>query len=288
MNSRLPSKLVAVVVPMYKKELTPDEILSLKHLLKYLGKHDKFIVCPESLPGSYNDFLVKRFNDKYFSGVQAYSGLLMSKKFYKTFETYKYILIYQLDCLVFSDQLIDWCKRDYDYIGAPWFKTPDLYWISEDTVGNGGFSLRKVASFLKVLKTYKNTKNEIKRIINKLKKMEISRRSFKAFKMMYAQRSAGNVLGKAFDICRSYKEPIYGEFPQEDLFWSLEAKRWWFKFSIAPVETALSFSFEMNPKLCFQKNHGKLPFGCHAWSKYDRNFWESHLIKSGAFSTDEG
>jgi small ligand-binding sensory domain FIST len=28
-----------------------------------------------------------------------------------------------MDCLVFSDQLLAWCNRGYDYVGAPWFKS---------------------------------------------------------------------------------------------------------------------------------------------------------------------
>jgi hypothetical protein len=39
----------------------------------------------------------------------------------------------------------------YDYIGPPWIQGPDLPWLKESGVGNGGFSLRKVESFLKLL-----------------------------------------------------------------------------------------------------------------------------------------
>ena len=39
------------------------------------------------------------------------------------------------------DELLDWCNKNYDYIGAPWVKK------ERDNIllktGNGGFSLRK-------------------------------------------------------------------------------------------------------------------------------------------------
>jgi hypothetical protein len=25
-------------------------------------------------------------------------------------------------------------------------------------------------------------------------------------------------------------------------------------------------------------NGGNMPFGCHAWERYDRRFWEPHLL----------
>jgi hypothetical protein len=32
------------------------------------------------------------------------------------------------------------------------------------------------------------------------------------------------------------------------------------------------------PRLCFELNGRKLPFGCHAWQRYDRGFWEPYLL----------
>ena len=36
---------------------------------------------------------------------------------------------------------------------------------------------------------------------------------------------------------------------------------------------------EVSPRLCFERNHRQLPFGCHAWARYDGAFWEPHLLK---------
>jgi hypothetical protein len=71
-------------------------------------------------------------------------------------------------------------------------------------------------------------------------------------------------------------------FPRnEDLFWSLEAPKFDASFRIATAEEALPFAFEMAPRWCFEKNGNKLPFACHAWARYDRDFWASVLKENG-------
>ncbi len=39
---------------------------------------------------------------------------------------------------------------------------------------------------------------------------------------------------------------------------------------------ALSFAIEQNPQIGFQKL-GKLPFGCHAWERYNPTFWKKFI-----------
>lgn len=48
---------------------------------------------------------------------------------------------------------------------------------------------------------------------------------------------------------------------------------------IAPINVALSFSFEMNCDQCIKLTNGKLPFGCHAWPKHDTFFWKPFIEK---------
>jgi len=65
----------------------------------------------------------------------------------------------------------------------------------------------------------------------------------------------------------------------EDCFWSFKAADYYPGFKIASVSDGLSFSFEAAPRRCFERNVDHLPFGCHAWGKYDRKFWEPFLLK---------
>ena len=43
-------------------------------------------------------------------------------------------------------------------------------------------------------------------------------------------------------------------------------------------DEGLRFSFEVAPRLCFELNGRRLPFGCHGWHRYDRTFWEPYLL----------
>ena len=116
-------KKVAIVVPLYKENFSESEKISLKHLLNFLKNYDKYFIAPKKIKVSHSKFETIRFNKKYFLSTKMYSKLLLTQNFYKKFKNYKYILIYQLDALVFSDQLLYWCSKNYDYIGAPWMNT---------------------------------------------------------------------------------------------------------------------------------------------------------------------
>lgn len=148
-HPRRTKKQVAVVVPLSnRKELLPEEQISLTHLEHNLGRYEKYLVAPPSLDVTeFSGFGVKRFSDSYFGSVKAHSRLMLSPAFYEEFREYKYILTYHLDALVFSDQLLQWCETDLDFIGAPRLANSDRPHV----VGNGGFALRKVESFLRVL-----------------------------------------------------------------------------------------------------------------------------------------
>jgi len=240
-------KQVAIVVPLSTRpELTPDEEISLRHLRHFLGSYDKYMILPESLNVTYNDFTMLPFDNSFFGSIQAHNRLLTSPQFYKAFKDYEYILIYHLDALVLSDQLTEWCERDFDYLAPPWipYKGSSYEGLHlENQIGNGGFSLRNVKNFLRVLRAVKRpalTRAYARRILRRAKKAE----------------NKGN----------------------EDVFWGIRAKNYIKDFNVADAETALQFAFECNPRLCFEKNNEQLPFGCHAWQRYDRAFWEPHLL----------
>src|SRR5216683_5933586 len=101
-DSRNRKRRVAVVTPVYRLPLNAQEEISFKHLRFYLGKFDRYIIAPKTLSVSWPDFRIRYFNNVFFSGISEYSRLLVTKQFYQAFAEYEYILIYQLDCLVFS------------------------------------------------------------------------------------------------------------------------------------------------------------------------------------------
>lgn len=222
----------AVVIPYYHKELSETEKISLKQCLKILSKYPIVLVIPNSMEEPvclYREVIYERVPDEWLRSVATYNRMMLNLEFYERFRMYKYILIYQLDAFVFFDQLNRFCQYGFDYIGAPWLKGVKYYKNFSRCVwhvGNGGLSLRKVDTFIRILKSI-NLENS-------------------------------NVI--------------------EDVFWSsCEGE----DFFIAPINIALQFSFECDVQECYVINGKKLPFGCHAWEKYDYDFWKPYIENEG-------
>jgi len=151
-----------ILIPIYKEKLSETERVSLVQCCKVLGKYDISLVCPSGLNiGEYarvfNNLSVKfqtqEFDESFFESTKTYNLLMLSADFYKRFSDYDFMLIYQLDAYVFKDELNYWCEQGYDFIGAPWnrydFLRNKIHLIEAGV--NGGFSLRKISSFIKVL-----------------------------------------------------------------------------------------------------------------------------------------
>ncbi len=264
---------VAVLVPLYKQSLSKSEEFSLRNTLDVLGRYDIYVIGPTKLKeylelykkGTGSNFKIALYQDKDFSSINGYNKLLMSKYFYESFYEYEYILILQADALVFSDQLDVWCKRNYSYIGAPWFVGGDkperpLTFLG---VGNGGLSLRKVDDFIRVLSVPRYVPN-------------ITLSCDKRGSTFY------------YYLCRFIHKFIFSYnmrplMPRvnEDSFWGLLVPPRCPFFTVPAPEEAVSFAFEVEPSHLYKLNHGQLPFGCHAWEKYDINFWRQVLVKWG-------
>jgi Protein of unknown function (DUF5672) len=235
------TKKIAIVIPIYKSEIDPNELKSLNQCQLILSDFPICFAYPEGMD-LYNyqaqlpNSLYISFDKKYFKNIASYSQLMLSPLFYKTFLVYEYILIYQLDAYVFKNDLMDWADKNYDYIGAPWLSLPPLTkgkpmfdmrpWFLKQ-VGNGGFSLRKVKSH------YRNT----------------------IFFRLFLKYFIKN----------------------EDLFWGVFIN-WLNPFFKKPkAEVALYFAFEMEPRKSYELTAKQLPFGVHAWEKYEKEFWEEWI-----------
>ena len=259
-------------MPVYRTVLERDEQLAVSCLRRHLGGYPCYQVSPQSLSFRLDGFELRKYEAGFFAGTAAYSHLMLSKVFYEDFAEYDYILIYQLDCLVFSDQLAAWCRRGFDYIGAPLFNVKGDPDSGYSGACNGGLSLRKVSSCLKVL----NSRRYVE-----------ERASFVAdvFHRPFVEVRPLPWLGrfrKRVEVARAVRQGVNayaaGYSVNEDHFWSGRASYFWPDFRVAPPEVALQFAFETAPRYCFEQNGRKLPFGAHAWQKRDRTFWEPHLL----------
>ena len=143
-----------IVIPVYKTSLSETEQVSLEQVRRILRSYPICFAIPNSLSpvGSFMEGArIEQFDDCYFVSKNSYSEMMLSTDFYRRFTDYEYMLLYQLDAFVFSDRLAYFCSSGYDYIGAPMRRWEKNWKDIDCTVGNGGFSLRKISSAIRVL-----------------------------------------------------------------------------------------------------------------------------------------
>lgn len=268
---------ISVAIPIYKETLSFDETRSLQQCVRVLGKYHFFLVCPEQLDVHHYEHAVGkrlnviRFKQHYFDGIEGYNDLMTSNSFYLSFKAYDYVLIYQLDAWVFRDELGSWCLRGYDYVGAPWFEKH----LSHEEgcalygVGNGGLSLRRVAKFIEIThrtftraKTPREIFNQEYHGIGDLARCLI--------------RCCGPLIGNNSikHLMKDGKNRVW-----EDVYFCYRLADTRFRLHLPSPTEAASFSFDCSPKFLFEEvTHGRLPFGCHAWRKYQyEEFWKQYI-----------
>lgn len=266
-----------IVIPVYKSTISSDESASLKQCLAVLKRHDIALVCPEHLDISEYDIIFKqygvheiivRFDDSYFTSLNSYSRLCLTDAFYRRFANYQYMLIYQLDCWVFCDKLQYWCDMGYDYIGAPW---SDEHLVSirlqKHPVGNGGLSLRKIETMIKL--TSYPIHNQSVRL----------HRTFKKFltKQKKKKRLISNILTFPVIVIKYLVHGHKRFTKNEDVIIAVYAQKYIPTFTIPDALTAARFSIEDAPSF-FCNKIGGLPFGTHAWNKYGNDtFWKQFI-----------
>lgn len=180
-----------VVVTFVWRDMTKKERCALKQGIKVLAKTHSFVVLHPSnyqagyLKEQYPEIELMPLADKNFKGIDSYNKMMLSPWFYDLFLEYDYMLVYQIDAYVFNNQLDYWTGLDYDYIGAPWMLNDKLFnrivrqWYTRllklfpirnnlvhsahlfHEVGNGGFSLRRIAKMKEITKKNQNLINDL-------------------------------------------------------------------------------------------------------------------------------
>jgi hypothetical protein len=178
------------------------------------------------------------------------------------------MLIMQLDTFIFRDSLEEFTYKGYDYWGAPWigfelvnykFLRPVLPFLHKSRylrrlrglsnrkylVGNGGLSLRRVATHILVTEKFE--------------------KEIRDFESDYDKWIAGGATSM-----------------MEDVFWTLFVPQFYPEYKVAPWKEAIEFSIETNPQKAYRLNGNRLPFGCHAFDKVANDFYKPFIpILSG-------
>ena len=265
---------IVIAIPVYKSVLSTDEERSLRQCLNVLGSYSITLVCPDNLDvSSYcsvagRKLPCERFSPSFFQSIDGYNRLMMSHLFYERFRSYDYLLIYQLDAWVFSDELESWCCKGYDYVGAPWFELNLSHeegynlWL----VGNGGLSLRRVEKFLHVTSIPDSTRVKTCCEVFRQECHSLSDLGHCLFRCM------GPWLGT--NSFRHIRKRL-----QEDFFFCYGLLGSKYEMRMPSPREAAYFAFECSPKYLYEEvTHGQLPFGCHAWRKYQyEEFWKEYI-----------
>ncbi len=258
-----PMKSCCIIIPIYNKIPTENEVLSIKRNCSVLNDHDIFFIHPftmdvtayegliidifkdeisdrpnESIADIFNDHIhFKPFKRKYFRSNKTYSRLLLSEEFYRAFFDYEYMLIAQTDTYILNTKysLDDFIRisreRSYDYWGAPWPEGP----------------FGKPYTFKDRLKLS---------VVKHPEKLHVGNGGFS---LRHVQHSS--------DLVRRKRNLIdfWWRF-NEDMFFS------WFALSgengylAATTEEAGRFALETNMR--GQIDTGNVPYAVHAWDKY--------------------
>ncbi len=232
-----------VVVPVYRPAPTADEAVAFARCLEVLRRHPIVLVAPDGLDlRAYTagaPLAVERLAPGYFASIASYNRLLLEPRFYERFLAYDYMLLYQLDAFVFADRLLSWCEAGYDYIGAPWMDR----------------SLLRV--MLHISRSWPPSRPRLRGLSNAVGNGGFSLRRVQAH----------------LDCLRRYEAKARCWDINEDYFWSLYVPGRGEGFSIPTYRRARQFAFETEPAACLALNRGALPFGCHGWDRYGRDFW---------------
>lgn len=251
------SQTVAVIIPIYKNTLNEHEKLSLSQCLNILYKHPIIFVGPKDIDfKAYKSFCIGinykivNFGVEYFKDIDGYNRLMLSTDFYKHFLIFKFILIYQLDAFVFRDDLLYWCRQNYDFIGAP---NP----MHSNVPGEMQF-LKNYDKIWRFLGQYFKLKHNISNVGNGGLSLRKTKKCYWMLKLLKYQIKSWNSMN-------------------EDGFFKYWGNLLYPFFKLPTDRIALMFSIESSPESAFKFLNNILPFGCHAWEKHQPEFWEEHI-----------
>ncbi len=260
-----------IVIPCHKQDPSAEEKVSLLQCQKILGDFPIYIVHPSGMKTGAYELIFPRLQSlpvspEWMSSISAYNKLMISPYIFNALQNYTHILIHEPDAIVLKDELIFWCSQNFDYIGAPWFNSDKKDDFTLKATGNFGLSLIKVSTannlFLKNPRWYTHSMI-IRDLIRGLRGQITDLKD--AFLAMGRRGRLANADALYKDHC--------------DIFWSYLVPKVDSLFLIAPPEKAIHFAWETHPDKCQKICGSRLPFGIHAWSKYDPNLVKALLLK---------
>lgn len=231
---------VAVVVPIYKEMAEVNERYSFWQCTEVLANYPIILVVPASLNTSYYEALTEK----------SMHIVRFDDAYFKSVTAYSRLLTSKHFYNTF---------RTYDYIllyqlDAWVFKDNLAYWVKQgyDYIGAPWLEPPSISAHKKpIVNLSKWLKNKVGNGGLSLRKVESH------IKWSWWVSFLFRLLPK-----------------NEDMLWTL-----FVPFKKPSVKKALLFAFERNPSRSFVLTEQQLPFGCHAWEKYEIDFWKKYIKK---------
>jgi hypothetical protein len=230
---------VAVVIPVYQTILSETEQISLRQCNRILGKYPIIIIAPEDLN---TDFLA--------AYLDTYTVIPFEASYFKSPKTYNHLLVSEL----FYKQFITFEYILIYQLDAYVFEDQLAAWCQKgyDYIGAPKLKLAHAKG--------KQTLFSEPILMNG----GLSLRNVKSI-IRYIR-----YYGYFFKEWKANEDAMFS-FAQKRAYpfrWLLKLPSW---------QEALAFSVEKNPQTGFNLLGGKLPFGCHAWEKYNPRFWSNYV-----------
>lgn len=231
---------IAIVIPIYKELADPDEKHSFWQCTEVLHQYNIILAVPHALNTAYYEALTPKPLI-----IQRFDDC-----FFKNITGYSKLLTSKRFYHAFNA---------YDYILLyqldAWVFQDDLRtWAAKgyDYIGAPWLEAPPVTSGKKPLV------NLSKRLVNKVGNGGLSLRKVKSHEKWSFWASL-----------------LFKFLPKnEDMIWTL-----FIPLKKPSVQEALFFAFERNPAQSFELTQHQLPFGCHAWQKYQPDFWKKYIKK---------
>lgn len=262
---------LAVLVPTHLEQLDKKLAATLLHNAIQLKGYKLEVILPETCsPSWYETFFeehdidgaVRLVRAEYFGSPAAVNKMGTDPAFYRIYQEFDYILICHLDAWVFRDRLAYWMDKDYDFIGAPLFlpENDRVHFLQRMAPfgSNGGLSLRRVTSCIRVLETFQPGHSP--RYIAQAVWFLARNRQWSMIQILF--RLLHELSQDWRRTCAKYN--IY-----EDVFFTIIAPLCGNRISIPSSRIAMMFACEVNYPL-FQKELFRLepPLGIHGYDKY--------------------
>jgi hypothetical protein len=240
----LSKPVCSIAIPVYKASPTTAETASLEQVASVLRDYPMTLVAPQSLSTDAYERVapgleVERFDDGFFADVAGYNRLMLDEGFYRRFRRRHYVLVYQLDAWVFRDELASWCARGHSYVGAPWF--------GENYLRFAGGRSRWMAASMVLRNRWRNV---------------VGNGGFSLRRVEHCLAA----LDRERDAARDWNL-------NEDGFWAVHVMTRSLRFRVPHWREAARFSFELRPTQISAASGVTVPFGCHAWERYEPDYW---------------